>query len=233
MDWKCQCAAVIPCFNEAARIGPVVAGAKRHLTQVIVVDDGSTDGTAECASAAGAEIIRLPVNSGKGVALRAGWRRARELGFSWVLLMDGDGQHAADDIPRFFSCAGEKDAALVIGNRMNNSAAMPLLRRQVNRWMSKRISRMTGAILPDSQCGFRLAHLETLSKLAIRTNRFEIESAMLAAFCRAGLRIEFVPVQTLYGAGGSKINPLTDTVRWLNWRLTNSRFFPAGNLRSS
>ena len=221
MDWKRQCAVVIPCFNEAAGIGMVVSETQKHLPTVIVVDDGSTDATAENARAAGAEVVRLAKNSGKGAALRAGWQRARELGFAWVLMLDGDGQHAADDIPRFFDCAGNSGAALVVGNRMGDCPAMPWLRRQVNRWMSQRISRMTGAKLPDSQCGFRLAHLQTLSGLTLFANRFEIESAVLVAFCRAGWKVEFVPIRTLYGNGGSNINPLTDTWRWLNWQFQN------------
>jgi glycosyltransferase involved in cell wall biosynthesis len=99
VDWTRQCAAVIPCFNEAPFIASIVAKVRSHLPSIIVVDDGSTDGTALKAKAAGAEVIRLACNAGKGAALQKGWRHAREQGFSWVLMMDGDGQHAAEDIP--------------------------------------------------------------------------------------------------------------------------------------
>lgn len=209
---------MIPCFNEAADICEVVAAVKKFLPNVIVVDDGSTDATAENARLAGADILRLKKNSGKGMALQKGWQLAHEQGFKWVLLLDGDGQHAADDIPKFFECGENSNAALVIGNRMDNCSAMPWLRRKVNRWMSKRISRLTGAQLPDSQCGFRLAHLETLLTLPIAANRFEIESEMLVAFLAAGHKIEFVPVQTIYNNAVSKIRPLPDTWRWLRWQ---------------
>lgn len=219
IDWKRQCVAVIPCFNEAARIGLIVAQIQAHVPKVIVVDDGSTDGTAEPARSAGAELIRFSKNHGKGRALQAGWRRARELGFTWVIMLDGDGQHSADDIPKFFAQAGKNGCPLVVGNRMDECEAMPFLRRQVNRWLSRRISRMTGVELPDSQCGFRLAHLETLLSLPLRANRFEIESAMLVAFSRAGCTVEFVPIPAIYQQEASKINPLTDTFRWLRWRL--------------
>jgi glycosyltransferase involved in cell wall biosynthesis len=161
----------------------------------------------------------LQKNSGKGAALRASWQRANELGFSRVLMLDGDGQHATDDIPMFFDGAEKTKAALIIGNRMDNSAAMPWLRRKVNRWMSKRISRLTGATLPDSQCGFRLAHLETLLRLPFRANRFEVESEMLVAFLAAGHEVEFVPVQTIYRDAASKIRPLPDACRWLRWQF--------------
>jgi glycosyltransferase involved in cell wall biosynthesis len=219
---------VIPCFNEAAHIGAVVADVKIFLPNVIVVDDGSTDATAEKAKLAGAEIIRLTENSGKGAALRAGWRRAGELDCDRVLMLDGDGQHSANDIPNFFECAENSGAKLVVGNRMKNPAAMPWLRRKVNLWMSKRISRLTGAQLPDSQCGFRLAHLETLLRLPLHANRFEIESEMLVAFLAAREKINFVPVRAIYKNEASKIQPFADTIRWLRWRLAQSKKIPPG-----
>jgi glycosyltransferase involved in cell wall biosynthesis len=210
---------VIPCFNEAANICEVVAKVKQFLPNIIVVDDGSTDATSEKAKLSGTEILRLEKNSGKGAALQKGWQCAYELGFKWVLLLDGDGQHAADDILNFFDCAEKTKAALIVGNRMENAAAIPWLRRMVNQWMSKRISRLTGAQLPDSQCGFRLAHLETLLSLPIAANRFEIESEMLVAFLASREKISFVPVQTIYRTGKSKIRPLADTFRWFCWLL--------------
>jgi glycosyltransferase involved in cell wall biosynthesis len=227
MNWNCDCAAVIPCFNEAAHIGKVVTAVQKYLPKIIVVDDGSTDVTLEKAKLSGAEIIRLPKNSGKGAALHKGWQRAREFGVKWVLLLDGDGQHAADDIPNFFECVEKTAATLVIGNRMENSMSMPWLRRCVNRWMSRRISKMTGVKLPDSQCGFRLVHLETLANLPLHANRFEIESAILVAFIASGEKVEFVPVQTIYENSASKINPFTDTFRWLRWRLDQGASFRA------
>jgi glycosyltransferase involved in cell wall biosynthesis len=227
-DWKRQCAAVIPCFNEAAHIETVIAGVQKHLPEVIVVDDGSTDGTAERAKAAGAEVVCFNQNSGKGSALRAGWQRARKLGFTWALMLDGDGQHAVDDIPHFFDCAEKKQTLLIVGHRMGDSDAMPWLRRKTNRWMSKRLSRLTGAWLPDSQCGFRLAHLETLLQLPLRASRFEIESEMLVAFLAAKQRVEFVPTQVIYKSNASRINPFTDTWRWLRWWLAQDPKNPLG-----
>jgi glycosyltransferase involved in cell wall biosynthesis len=216
-DWHRRCAAVISCFNEAERIGPVVTQIRRHLPHVIVVDDGSADNTMDVAKGCGASVVRLSKNEGKGAALRAGWRCASKHGFSWVLMLDGDGQHAAGDAPKFFECADRTRAALVIGNRMTRTDVMPWLRRQVNVWMSRRISALTGAVLPDSQCGFRMAHLETLLELRLVTSHFEIESEMLAAFLAAGKHIEFVPVETIYRAGPSHIRPISDTWRWWLW----------------
>lgn len=217
MDWKRQCAVVIPCFNEAGRIVPVIEGVREHLPNIIVVDDGSTDGTTRRAKAAGAEVIGQSRNGGKGCALRTGWGHARQLGFTWALTMDGDGQHAPDDTPIFFACAEKTNASLVVGDRMGNATAMPWLRRQVNRWMSRRLSGRTGVRLPDSQCGFRLAHLETVARLSLVARRFEIESEILLAFLAAGECVEFVPIQVIYGPGPSKICPVLDTWRWMRW----------------
>ena len=132
-------------------------------------------------------------------------------------MLDGDGQHAPEDAPKFFDCAGRTGTRLIIGNRMGQAAAMPWLRRRVNHWMSRRISALTGAAVPDSQCGFRLAHLETLRGLPLATSHFEIESEVLAVFLGAGHRVEFVPVQTIYHAGPSRISPLRDAWRWWRW----------------
>ena len=208
---------MIPCFNESARIAEIVSGVRRHLPTVVVVDDGSTDGTAQHAVRAGAEVIQLSGNTGKGVALQAGWQWARERSFIWAFALDGDGQHATEDIPAFLACVEKTGAPLVVGNRMGHAEKMPWLRRQVNQWMSRRISNLAGTPLADSQCGFRLMQLEAWSRLPLQACHFEIESEVLLAFARAGLAIEFVPVQVIYRAERSKIHPWRDTIRWFRW----------------
>ena len=223
MDWTRQCAAVIPCFNEAAAIAKVVTAVRRQLPNVFVVDDGSTDGTAKLAAAAGAEIIRHPNNKGKGAALRIGLQHARDHGLAWALTMDGDGQHAPEDIPAFFACAERTGASLVIGDRLHRPAAMPWLRRQVNRWMTWRLAQFVRVPLADSQCGFRLIHLEAASRVQLVSNHFEIESEQLVAFVAAGCRVEFVPVQVIYKSHPSKIHPLVDSWRWFRWWFAQRR----------
>jgi glycosyltransferase involved in cell wall biosynthesis len=218
MDWPKHSAVVIPCRNEGAAIAGLVQAVRALLPTVLVVDDGSTDDTGQQARAAGAEVISLDSSQGKGTALRLGWNRARELGFTWALCMDGDGQHAPADIPKFLQCAERTGASLVIGNRMSDASKMPFIRRCVNRWMSRRISAMAGRELPDSQCGFRLVRLSALAAMRLDATHFEIESEQLLAFIAAGERVEFVPVQVIYKSERSKIHPLRDTLRWLRWR---------------
>ena len=204
-------------------MGEVVRTVREHLPSVLVVDDGSTDATTAAARAAQAEVVRHAVNRGKGAALRVGFQHLRDRGFHWALTLDGDGQHAAEDIPRFFACAEKTGAQLVIGNRMTQARRMPWLRRRVNRWMTRRLSRCAGVIMPDSQCGFRLINLEAVAGVPLHADHFEIESEMLLGFLRAGLQVEFVPVQTIYRPGGSKIHPVVDTWRWLRWWWLNRR----------
>src|SRR5690349_14173025 len=122
MNWVADCAAIIPCLNEAATIGSLVRAVRQSIPTAIVVDDGST---ASLAEEAGAEVIRQTQTSGKGAALNAGWRRALERGFQWALTMDGDGQHSPGDISSMLAVAEREHACLVVGNRMNNPAQMP------------------------------------------------------------------------------------------------------------
>jgi glycosyltransferase involved in cell wall biosynthesis len=211
------CAAVIPCFNEGATIAPLVAAVSQYLPSVIVVDDGSTDGSSNLASGAGAVVVSHEQNLGKGAALRTGLSLALKQGFAWALTLDGDGQHAPDDLSAFLHCAEQTGASLVVGNRMHNARAIPWLRRHVNRWMSCQLSRRAGRPLPDTQCGFRLVHLKTWAVLPLRTERFEVESETLMAFLAAGRRVEFVPIRVVRSGRSSHIQPLADTVRWWKW----------------
>lgn len=219
MRWPDACLVILPCNNEASTIGFVVEGVRAFLPNVLVVDDGSRDATAMQATKAGAEVLGHGKNCGKGAALRSGWEWAAKRNYTWVLFMDGDGQHLPTDIPALLAAGESTGATLVIGNRMQNPENMPWLRRRVNRWMSKRLSGLCNQPVPDSQCGFRLVRLDILQRLAPCTDRFEIESEVLVAFARAGERIAFVPVHSRYQGEQSKIRPLHDSWRWLRWWL--------------
>ena len=212
-----NCAAVIPCFNESASIAVLVRVVRRQLPLVLVVDDGSTDETGRIAQNAGAFVVQHERNLGKGAALKTGLSHARKLGCDWAVTLDGDGQHAPEDLPALLNCAEKTGVSLVIGNRMNEARKMPWLRRQVNRWMSRQLSRRAGRPLPDTQSGFRLIHLKTWAALSLNTKRFEVESEMVMAFLAAGRRVEFVPIQVVRSGRGSHIRPLADSLRWLRW----------------
>lgn len=187
------------------------------MPNVIVVDDGSTDSTADTAAKAGAQVLRHDKNRGKGAALITGFREARKLGYEWVLIMDADGQHSPADIPDFFSAAEKSHAPFIVGNRMTDPKTMPLVRRWTNATMSWLLSNYTRRVLPDTQCGFRLVKLSAFSEEALETSRFEIDSEMLVLFSQNAQSIESIPVQVIYANERSNIDVVRDSVRWLKW----------------
>jgi glycosyltransferase involved in cell wall biosynthesis len=204
--------ALIPVYNASGHIGKVVQRTLAHAGRVVVVDDASTDNSGEEARVAGAEVIRHAANQGKGAALRTGLARCRELGCEWTVLLDADGQHDADDIPRLLG-EGVRGAKFVLGNRMNQTANMPFWHRVGNRISSWLVSRLCGQSLPDSQCGFRLLHRDLLGALKLTADHYEADSEMLILAARAGCRIASAPVTTIYADEHSNIRPLKDAWR--------------------
>jgi glycosyltransferase involved in cell wall biosynthesis len=217
VNWSQTCAVVIPCLNEGDNIAPLVLRVRAQLPRVLVVDDGSADGTMEAAARAGATVLRHEVNLGKGAALKTGLLAARQQGLEWAITMDGDGQHKPEDIPGFLGCVARTGASLVVGDRMHDARSMPWVRRCVNRWMSRRLSHRAGMPLPDTQCGFRLLDLEAWAGLDLTTRHFEVESETLLAFLAAGRRVAFVPIQVVGRGARSHIRPIIDSIRWWRW----------------
>ena len=201
--------ALIPAYLEDRHIRDVASRTLKQLDRLVVVDDGSTDRTSEEARAGGAEVIRHELNRGKGAAIKTGLRNLLEEGVEYVLLLDGDGQHLPEEIPRFFDAG---PAHLVVGNRMVDSRAMPLVRRMTNRFMSWHVSRVCRQWIPDSQCGFRMIHRALIPQLFLRSNMYEYETEMLFIAARAGFVISAVPITPVYGDEKSKIRPVRDTI---------------------
>ncbi|HET9406775.1 MAG TPA: glycosyltransferase family 2 protein [Candidatus Sulfotelmatobacter sp.] len=213
--------ALIPAFNEAAHIEEVVGGVGKHVQEVVLVDDGSCDGTAEIARAAGATCLSSPTNSGKASALRIGIAYACKGDFTHVLFLDGDGQHEPEDIPAMTRAAAETGADLVIGARTFDRERMPRARYYSNTIGSKIASWMVGQEVKDSQCGFRLVRMDKLRQLTLRGTKYELEMEILIKISRMGGTIVHVPVRMVYddGQARSKMNPVRDTVRICFWSL--------------
>ena len=207
-------AAIIPAYNEAKHLADVVRRTRQQIDHVLVVDDGSTDDTAAQARSAAAEVLVHSENRGKGESIKAGLRYWMERGFSWVVILDADGQHRPEEIERMRNAAGPHNPDLLIGNRMNDVAAMPVVRRFVNRYMSNRISQVCGQEIPDTQCGFRMLHRDLIPSLLVGTNRFDYETEMLILASRKGFRIASVPITTVYSDEVSSIHPIRDTLRF-------------------
>ena len=207
-------AAVIPAFLEEKHIGDVARRTLQQLDHVLVVDDGSTDATAENARKSGAEVFVHEQNRGKGETIKTGLRHWLDRGFTYVVILDGDGQHLPEEIVFFLETAAATRAELLIGTRMNNVRDMPHLRRAVNRYMSRQISLVCRQEIPDTQCGFRMVHRSVIPDILGGADRFDYETEMLIIVSRKGCRIESVPITTVYSDEVSSIHPVRDTLRF-------------------
>lgn len=185
---------VIPCFNHAATAAVVARAAQRHCP-VLVVDDGSTLPLAELP---GITMVRLDRNSGKGAALRVGFHRAAELGFSHAITMDADGQHFAEDLPKFLAVMEAQPGALAVGVRDFYASGCPAGRRRSNRVSTFWFRIETGVRLGDSQCGFRAYPLALAQRLQTRSGRYAFELEFMVRASWVGAPIVAVPVRCSY-----------------------------------
>lgn len=205
--------AIIPAFNEAATIARVVAGAAAQVDAVVVVDDGSTDGTGDVASAAGARVIWLDRNGGKGTAVRAGLAEVLASDATHVLFMDGDLQHRPEEIPGLVATAATTGAAMVVGERVFVRDRMPASRYWANVIGSWALATLMGVDLKDTQSGFRLVRTDALRALRLEATGYEFETELVVKLAKRGARIARVPIAAVYGGEQSKIRPVRDTTR--------------------
>ena len=225
---------VIPCYNHAATLGDVAHAAAAHLP-VIVVDDGSTE---PVTVTAGVELIRFEQNQGKGAALRAAFERALAAGFTHAITMDADGQHAAEDVPKFLDAATREPGALLVGVRDFVVAGAPTRRRRSNQFSNFWVRVETGARLADTQCGFRCYPLPATLALRVGAERYAYELEALVRAAWTGLALVPVPVGCTYQPEQlrrSHFRPLVDTLRisWLNMKLSFQACLVPASLRSA
>ncbi|MBN2099798.1 MAG: glycosyltransferase family 2 protein [Dehalococcoidia bacterium] len=208
--------AAIPCFNEERFIGSVVLRARKHVDRVIVVDDGSTDATAEIAASAGAVVVRHNCNQGVGVATRTAIRRAREMGADVMIRMDGDGQHNADEIPAVVAPILRGEADVVVGSRfLAGKVRPPFFRRIGQRVLTTTTNVGSGTRIKDSQSGFRAFSAKALEKMTLTEDGFGVESEMQFAIARNGLKLVEVPIAVIY-TDKAKRNPVAHGVSVLS-----------------
>jgi glycosyltransferase involved in cell wall biosynthesis len=217
-------AVVIPALNEALRIRGVVQSALRHCPNVIVIDDGSDDGTAEAIADLPVSVLRHATRMGKGAGLRDGFAEALRRGFDAALTMDGDGQHDGDDIPRLLAAANHYPGWIVIGARLRKRANQPLYRRLANEFGDWGIAWGTGYQIADSQSGQRLYPAAVCALTDIPGEDFVFEAqVVMSAAQQLGTRCVSVPIEARYnevhGAPTfrpSHFRPLRDL-----WRITS------------
>ena len=183
--------AVVPCYNEEATIGSVVLKAKRHVDEVLVVDDGSTDDTAKIAEEAGAFVVSHKENRGKGVGIKTGFKYALANGFDYVVTIDGDGQHNPSEIPTVLGNIVNNGHDISIGFRSGNSTEMPTWRRIGKRVLDYATSFGNGGFVTDSQCGFRAFNKKAVKAITPNLNggAFNVESEQLIKAHELGLGV--------------------------------------------
>ncbi len=207
-------AAAIPAYQAAPSIADVVRRTLQVLPDLLVIDDGSDDGTADVARQAGAELLCHPVNQGKGTALRNAFAMLFDRGFDAVLTLDADGQHLPEQIPVLLSGL-EQGGDLVLGTRDHLFSSMGRVRRYSNRLSSGIISLVAGTQVVDVQTGFRIYSRELISTVGLPEARFEAESAVVVRAVRAGFTVVGVPVELGFADGRctSHYRPLIDSLR--------------------
>lgn len=210
---------IIPTYNEENNIADLISRIKAQGLDVLIIDDGSVDNTYNIVKGFKEQVVLIKneVNLGKGASLLRGFQYALDNNYDAVITMDGDGQHDPGDIAFFTRLAQYSDSAVIIGNRMNRTKNMPLLRLLTNKFMSWLISLVAKQKIPDTQCGFRLIKKDVLKALDLSTDKFETESEILIQASRKGFKIESVPINTIYADEKSSINPFLDTVRFIRF----------------
>jgi len=225
--------ALVPAYQAAAHLGEVLMRLLRldPAPEILVVDDGSRDATAEVARQFGARVLSFAGNRGKGHALLAGFR---ELSASdAVVTLDADGQHPPECLPEFVAAA-RAGADLVLGRRAR-TAAMPPLRRFANRFSSGWTSWTAGQRISDSQCGYRLYSRAVLERTPVTGGRYELETEIAVRAARLGFRVAEVEIPTVYGDAGSHIRVLHDVPRIVGVlaRLSLERIAPPAAMRQA
>jgi glycosyltransferase involved in cell wall biosynthesis len=207
--------AVIPAYNACVTISDVVRKTRAHIPRTLVVDDGSTDDTAEQARRAGARILSHPQNRGKGAALRTAFAELAGSGVDAVVTLDADGQHDPNDIPRLVEAFRAGGADLIIGSRWQDFAAMSPLRRFGNRFSSRALAFFTHLRIPDSQSGFRLYAMPFLQSARLKGEAYELEMEAILMASALGGNVQTVPISLLVADGRalSHFRPVRDTYR--------------------
>jgi glycosyltransferase involved in cell wall biosynthesis len=208
--------ALIPAFQAAASIAAVVHGVRPLVSPVVVVDDGSTDGTEEAAAASGADVVRHAQNRGKGAALLTGLAHLAGQGATHALTLDADGQHLPSEVPTLLAAALRAPRALVVGVRRKEGHTIRGINLIGNRVADRLMTLIAGTALPDTQSGFRVYPIAATLALGAQGSRFDFETEILLRAARAGIPLEGVPVSVHYPPVAERVShyrPWVDTVR--------------------
>ncbi len=217
---------VIPTYNNDKTLTQVIDAVLEYILPVIVVNDGSTDNTNNILTAYEGKIttVSYEKNKGKGYALSRGFDSAVQKGFHYAITLDSDGQHFANDIPKFIALSKKHPDALIVGNRNLTQDNMPKKNTFANKFSNFWFMVQTGKKLPDTQTGFRLYPLAKMKKLRPLTSRYEAELEMLVCCAWRGIKIISLPVQVYYAPEGERVSHFRPGVDFGRISLLNTIF---------
>ena len=231
---------VIPAYNEVRTIRDLVERTLRQVTHVIVVDDGSTDGTAQALDGLAITLLKHGANQGKAASLWDGMREARKRRINAIVTLDGDGQHLPEDIPRLLEYFRKTPSVIVIGSRLHEKENIPRARYNANRFANFWIGWAAGYSLCDSQSGFRVYPADLLDKVKVahrRSSSFVFESEILIEAGRRGITSRPIAISAIYlpQARASHFRPVVDIariVKMVAWKIISRGFYLHGLWRS-
>lgn len=212
-----KCVVIIPTYNNALTISRVISDVKEYASDIIVVNDGSTDNTRDIlVGIEGIKVIDYTVNKGKGYALKSGLSKAYEWGFRYAITIDSDGQHYADDIPVFIDRIEEVPDSLLIGARNLTADNMPSKNTFANKFSNFWYKVETGKKLSDTQSGYRLYPLSKIQNIHFITHRYEFEVEIIVRAAWRGVNVENIPIKVYYAPEEERVShfrPLQDFTR--------------------
>ena len=230
----CRAVALVPTLDNVGTIAEVVRGVQAQGLDVVVIDDGCTDGTPEAARAAGAEVLSHPHNLGKGAALLTGFRHAAEAGYSHAVTIDGDGQHLPDDLPDLLTAMREAPEAIIVGTRPRDAENVPRsskVGRAISDFMLWASSaRELRGERPDSQCGYRIYPLAHVLALGFAARRYDFEQEVLVRAAWHGVPLLARPIRVWYPPADQRVSHFhkwrdNGRIVWIYTRLMLRRLF--------
>ncbi len=220
---------IIPAYNEEESLREVIRGVRNTLSQltnrfeILVVDDGSTDATADRAQATGARLLQHDANRGYGAALKTGIRHARE---SWICIADADGTYPTERIPELLGQAVKEECDMVVGARTGRDVAIPTIRRPGKWIIGKLANLVAGAKIPDVNSGLRVFRRDAaLRFFNLLPDGFSFTTTLTLAMLSNGYLVHHVPIDYYHRVGQSKIRPVRDTLNFLQLILRIALYF--------
>ncbi|MBL4652211.1 MAG: DUF2062 domain-containing protein [Flavobacteriales bacterium] len=201
-----KCCVLIPTYNNEKTLKSVVESCKKYTSNILVVNDGSTDSTADIlALIDNIEVLSYSPNKGKGNAMKAGFRKAEELGYEYAITIDSDGQHLAKDLPKFLDKIEKEPGSIIVGARNMDQAHIPEGSQFGHKFSNFWYWAETGIRLPDTQSGYRLYPVKLMNKMRFITGRYEFEAENIVKAAWRRVNVTSVPVDVIYQEGDERV----------------------------